>query len=157
MSQNLLSISFTPEQLAAVETHLQGLEVALAGLISLNPDDRRTLRRMGAKSEQFCRQTLNVLEQNPQIVPPSLSVAELRADLAAIDALRPFLTRLSRLAERADDTEVALGSDVMSAALEGYGLLKVVGRNQGLDTLRKDLAVRFRKSARSTEDAEASA
>ncbi|UXI66164.1 hypothetical protein [Tahibacter amnicola] len=100
---------------------------------------------------------MHVLEQNPQIVPPSLSVAELRADLAAIDALRPFLTRLSRLAERADDTEVALGSDVMSAALEGYGLLKVVGRNQGLDTLRKDLAVRFRKSARSTEDAEASA
>ncbi|UXI66152.1 hypothetical protein [Tahibacter amnicola] len=45
----------------------------------------------------------------------------------------------------------------MSAALEGYGLLKVVGRNQGLDTLRKDLSARFRKSGRVAEETETTA
>ncbi len=31
---------------------------------------------MGPKSEEFCHQTLNVLAQNPQVIPPSLSLAE---------------------------------------------------------------------------------
>ncbi|UXI66151.1 hypothetical protein [Tahibacter amnicola] len=53
-----------------------------------------------------------MLEQNPQIVPPSLDEPELRADLVAIDTLRTILVRLSRLAERADDSDYALGSDV---------------------------------------------
>jgi hypothetical protein len=35
---------------------------------------------------------------------------------------------LRRLLEKADDGETALGSDVMSAALEGDALLKVSGK-----------------------------
>ena len=41
---------------------------------------------------------------------------------------------------RPDDDETALGSDVMSAALEGYTLLKVSGKSAGLDALRRSLA-----------------
>jgi hypothetical protein len=39
------------------------------------------------------------------------------------------LVRLIRLSERADDSDTALGSDVMSVALEGYALLRIFGRN----------------------------
>ena len=58
---------------------------------------------------------------------------------------------MQRLAERATDTEIALGSDVMRCALDGYALLKVAGRNQGLEGLRKELGSRFIKSARQAE------
>jgi hypothetical protein len=34
---------------------------------------------MGDKSEAFCRQTLNVLAQNPQILPPNYDLAKRRA------------------------------------------------------------------------------
>jgi hypothetical protein len=51
--------------------------------------------------------------------------------------------RLLRLTERAEDSDTALGSDVMSAALEGYALLRISGRNQGLEGLRDALSVRF--------------
>lgn len=52
------------------------------------------------------------------------------------------VARLRRLTERAEDTEAVLGSDVMTLTLEGYALLKVAGRNQGLEGLRKDLSAR---------------
>jgi hypothetical protein len=65
------------------------------------------------------------------------------------------LDRLQKLAERGSDTEIALGSDVMDVALEGYGLLKVSGKNQGLDSLRKELGSRWAKTRRSTEAAAA--
>lgn len=146
MSQNLLSLQFTAAQLAEVDTALAALENALTGLIALDPDLRRGLVRMGPKSEAFCRQTVNVLAQNPQVIPPSLSLAEAQSDLAALDALRPRLARLQKLTERAQDTDEALGSDLMSFALEGYALLKVSGRNQGLEGLRSELSSRFAKS-----------
>ena len=47
------------------------LEAAFAGLIALDGDERRSLARMGTMSEQFCRLTLNVLVQAPQVVPPA--------------------------------------------------------------------------------------
>lgn len=146
VSQNLISLNLTDEQLAAADQALSALEAAFAGLIALDGEERKGLNRMGAKSEQFCRQTLNVLAQNPQIIPASVRLQDAQADLVALDRLRPRLQRLQKLMERAEDSETALGSDVMSLALEGYALLKVAGRNQGLEALRKELSGRFSKS-----------
>lgn len=147
-TQNLLSLSLPDAELMAIDNALFELESRLSGLVSMDADKRKSLARMGGKSEAFCRQALNVLEQNPQIVPPSLGVAAARADLDAIDRLRPRLQRLQRLTERAQDSETLLGSDVMACALQGYAVLKVAGKNQGLEGLRKELGTRFAKSPR---------
>lgn len=146
MSQNLISLTLTDEQLATADQALAALEGVFAQLVALDGDERKGLNRMGGKSEQFCRQTLDVLGQNPQIVPASIGLADAQADLVALDRLRPRLKRLQKLIERAEDSETALGSDVMSLALEGYALLKVAGKNQGLEALRKELSGRFNKS-----------
>lgn len=151
MSQNLVSIVVTDQQISDALNAIAQLETVLSGLISLDVTERRRLTKMGQKSESFCRQTLSVLVQNPQIVPPSLGLAEAQADLLALDRLRPILDRVQRLAERGADTEMALGSDVMDVALEGYGLLRVSGQNQGLDGLRKELSTRWSKTRRAAE------
>ena len=150
MSQNLLSLNLTDEQLAAVDNALVALETALENLIALTPEQRRGLTRMGPKSEAFCRQTLAVLGQNPQVIPPSVDLAEAQADLLAFDRLRPRLARLQRLVEQGEDSAEALGSDLMTFSLEGYALLKVAGRNQGLEGLRKDLSARFARPGAKT-------
>ncbi|MBN8481311.1 MAG: hypothetical protein J0L88_06955 [Xanthomonadales bacterium] len=106
---------------------------------------------MGVKSEAFCRQALSLLGQNPQIVPASVPLAEAEADLVALDPLCPRLLRLRRLSERAVDTKLALGSDVMATSLQAYALMKVAGKNQGLEALRKGLGSRFAKSPRTPE------
>jgi len=148
MSQNLVTLNLTDAQLTAVDAALTELETQLAGLIALSAPVRRSVRRMGPKSEAFCRQTLRILEQNPQIVPPSVPLAEAMADLTAQELLRPRMVRLARLSERASDTNVALGSDVMMVALQGYSLLKISGRAQGLDLLRQELRAQFSKASR---------
>jgi hypothetical protein len=148
VSQNVISLDLTDAQLIAAADALAALGAALGGLIALDPDEARSLVKMGPKSEAFVRQTLNVLGQNPQIVPPSLELPNAQADQVALDRLRPLLIRLSRLAERGNDTETALGSDMMDVALQGYALLKVAGRQQGLDALRQELGSRFARSRR---------
>jgi len=145
MTQNIATLNLTDAQLAAVDAALTELETQLSGLIALPPVQKRGLRKMGEKSEAFCRQALRVLEQNPQLVPPNVLAADAIGDLAAIDKLRPRMTRLSRLSERASDTDIALGSDVMTTALQVYGLLKLTGAGEGLEAMRRDLGTRFER------------
>jgi hypothetical protein len=41
-----------------------------------------------------------------------------------------------------------VGSDLMTNALEGYAVLKVTSKGQGVDDLRKMLATRFARGSR---------
>ena len=151
MSQNLLSLELTDDQVALIGSSLDAVEGALTGLIALDNATRRQLTKMGDKSEAFVRQTLTVLAQNPDVVPSGLGLPEAQADLAAIERLRPILARLQRLVERAGDSEMALGSDLMSVALEGYSLLKTTGRNKGLEGTAEALGARFARGPRKAE------
>ena len=120
VSQNLISLDVTDEQVQGVLAALGQIEAALPDLLSMETGDRRGLMLMGPKSEVFARQTLRVLEQNPQIVPPSFDLAAAQADLAAFERLQPLMERVSRLSRRLEDSVAALGSDVMDAALDGF-------------------------------------
>lgn len=78
-----MSLQLSSEQLSQAEQAITMLEQALGGLVSLAPVDRRRMVKMGQKSEVFCRQTLRVLGQNPQLVPPGLDLAGAQADLSS--------------------------------------------------------------------------
>lgn len=87
---------------------------------------------MGDKSEAACRQTLLVLAQNPHILPQSFDRREAERDLIALDQTRRFSVRIRQLAAKLDDTEMALGSDILSAALDGYTFAKASGKGVAL-------------------------
>ncbi|KRG43438.1 hypothetical protein ARC78_07385 [Stenotrophomonas pictorum JCM 9942] len=150
MGQSKATLVLPADQVTRINELLLNLENELVQLTAMQPQQRQRLFKMGPGSEVFARRALEALEQNPDIIPPSLA-AELpgaKADLQGIDQLRPILDRLNRLCSRASDTEMALGSDVMNVALEGYNQLKVSGRDKGLDALRNELGVRFKKGQR---------
>lgn len=151
MPQNIISLALTDADHAEVANALTTLETKLAGLISLSVAERRRLSKMGEKSETFCRRALIAMNENPTLIPAEVDVSEAIRDLAQLDALRPHITRLRKLLGRAEDSEMALGSDAMVAALEGYAMLKVLGKGSGLDALRRDMASRFSRKMRVNE------
>lgn len=148
MSQNVISLALSAEQLTEVKKALDVLEQNLEGLISLSVDDRNQMLKMGSKSEMFARKAHEVLAQSPEILPGTFELAEFKADIDALDQLRPVFVRLAGLAGRAEDTEMALGSDIYNAALEGYRFAKLAGKGTTLDELRAQAAVRFRGQGR---------
>jgi hypothetical protein len=142
MIQNLLSLTLGEDDLAGIDNALSILETHFAALPELSADDMRSLNKMGGKSEPLCRQTLTLLAQTTQSLPPSFDLAEARNDLASLDQLRPRFHRLRALMGKADGAETALGSDIINAALEGYALLKVSGKGAALETLREAMSAR---------------
>lgn len=154
MSQNIIDITFENDALADIDGALGILHMRLGGLVALDPVKRRRLHKMGDKSEAFCRLAVDVLTSNPQILPPTFDLAALQRDVAALDALRARTVQLMRLYQRMLDTEMALGSDIMSNSVEGYQLLKLAGKSGGLDSLRKQLSVRFKSKRARVEPEE---
>ena len=87
-----------------------------------------------------------MLGKNPGVLARNFDLDGFRRYVTAIDQLNPWLVRLTRLYERANDTHMALGSDLMTSALEGYAFLKIAGKGTGLDGLRTMLSARFNRS-----------
>lgn len=154
MPQNLIDIDLNAEVLAAIDNALAALEMGFASLIALTLEQRHGLTKMGDKSEAFCRQAGHVFGENPGVLPRNFDLEGYQRDLSALDALRPRLMRLATLHQRALDTEMAIGSDLMTNALEGYAVLKVAGKGQGLDEARKALSARFARKSRTAESTE---
>lgn len=123
--------------------------------VSLTPEQMRKLTKIGEKSETFCRQTVAILDQNRQALPPGFDLDELKRDLAAYDALRPRLNRLQFLVAKCIDTQVALGSDVLTASYDGYGLLKLFGKADNVTPLVESMRSGVRRSPAPKTDAAA--
>jgi len=152
MTQNMVARHLTNEEWAAVDQAITALTNALEpALVAIASERRKRVVKMGDGSEAFCRQALDVMTQNAGLMPRNFDLEEMRRDLESHDALNTRLVRLSKLMEKANDTDTALGSDVMVAALEGYAYLKTAGKGEGVEALRKLLGKRFDNSGRKAE------
>ena len=149
--QDLIDLSTIPDpDWTDIDAALDVLEAKLLSkLIDLSPEQRSDIYKMGPKSEAFCRQALttgrSVVGKLDPETAAALPVAE--ADMTGYDKLRIRMVRITQMFEKADDSLMAAGSDVMVFASFLYGILKALGAsNAGLDNLRKQLGTRFAKS-----------
>lgn len=151
MSQNIVDLPIDATILDPLDAAIAQMENSLTGLISLTPQQRRDLIKMGEKSEAFCRTALNVAQQHAGIMARDFDLEGFQRDQQALDLLRPRILRIAHLYQRITDTEMALGSDLMASALEVYGVLKVSGKGKSLDEARRNLGARWRVSAQESE------
>lgn len=149
MTQNRIHLTLTSQYLEEqVDKALDTLDAFTQGMISLSPDERKSMTKMGDKSEAFCRLAIDVFKQNEKILPKTFDMESYLLDLASLDMLRARLVRLNRISQMLSDTEMALGSDLMVNSLEGYSYLKIAGKSLGLDDLRGQLGARFSRRER---------
>ena len=144
MKQNLVHQHYSPEQWAQVDTAIDALAAALEPfLVGMSASQRRLLVTMGDGSEAFVRGAADVISDNLALLPRGFDVEEMKRDIASHDALQVRLTRLTTLVDKSRHTQMALGSDAMVAALDGYSILKRYAESEGFDTLRRVLGKRF--------------
>ena len=144
MLQDLISITIAPERLKAIDAALTALEAQFDDFIELSVEQRRELVKLGPRSEVFCRETLSVMERSPGALPVDFDMDAVREDREALDQVRPILSRLRMLTSRANDTEMALGSDLYKAALDGYRFAKATGSGAMLDELKMQASPLFK-------------
>ncbi|HVL07847.1 MAG TPA: hypothetical protein VM512_01605 [Burkholderiaceae bacterium] len=150
MTQNRITLTLDPDRIERIDASLSALEADLDALIALTVAERRELFKMGSKSHAFCTAALDVAQQHAGLMPRDFDIQEFLRDHQALDVLRPRALRLAHLSQRMADTELALGSDLMAASLEVYGVTKVAGKDKGVDEARRELASRFSRRSAAT-------
>ncbi|GGE97243.1 hypothetical protein [Hymenobacter cavernae] len=129
-----------------VQQALNTIKAALAPyLVSLTPEERKTMLRMADKTVAFVQKTNDYATSNPAFVPPFVDLAELKQDVAALTALTPLHQQLEQLALDVDSTMMTAGSEAYGNSLTIYNNIKFLAQNKqpGAQTAFEDLKQRF--------------
>ncbi|MBN3943989.1 MAG: hypothetical protein V7L21_07835 [Nostoc sp.] len=143
MSTTPISATLAQTERDAVLQAISTIKEKLPFLVDLSSDDRKTLPKMGDKSRAFVSIALEVAVQNPEFLPRSFDLEEMRKDVQLFEALYPVLLSLTQLQELVDDTSLAVGSEAYAAALQVYSYAKASGQGAGLDTVVAEMGKRF--------------
>lgn len=130
----------------AVQAHLTAIREALGPfLLSLTPDERKTMLRMADKTVAFVTKTTEYAANNPAFVPSFIDLAELRQDTAGMAALTPLRQQMEQLALDTDSTVMVAGSEAYANALTVYANIKFLAKNKqpGAQAAYDELSVRF--------------
>ncbi|MDZ8026943.1 MAG: hypothetical protein RMY36_007435 [Nostoc sp. SerVER01] len=148
MPTTLISASLGQTQRDELLQAIATIKQKLPFLIDLTNEERQALPKMGDKSRAFVSKALEVATQNPEFLPRSFDLEEMRKDVQLFEALYPLLLSLTQLQELLDDTTLAVGSEAFTAALQVYNYAKASGHVAGLDAVVAEMGQRFARKSR---------
>lgn len=151
MTTNQISATLDQTNRDAVMAAIAMLKEKLPFLIDLTAEQRKSLPKMEDKSRAFVSKALEVATQNPDFLPRSFDLEEMRQDVELFESLYPILLSLTQLHELVDDTCIAVGSDAYGAALVVYNFTKASGKGAGLDAVADEMGRRFARKSRRVE------
>ena len=96
-----------------------------AYLISLTPEERAALPKMGDKSQAFVGKAAEYAKSLPTLMPQYLDVAALVVDASVNADLLPLYLELNGFLTDVDSTRMEAGSEGYTASLVAYGALKM--------------------------------
>jgi len=156
MEQDLVNAEISTEDLSSVESAVNTIKGKLPFLISLSPDEKAQLFKVGENFKPFLQKALNVINTHPEIMPGTFNTVGFKKDYNLCYSLESLSVNVTALARALDDTLTAAGSDALSAALEVYGGVKNnMDKIPGLKVIYDEMKLCFPRSPRRNKTATA--
>ena len=152
-TENLVSIKLTSEDRKKAKDAITDLnEVLNAQLISLTPEKRMEIPKMGDGTEPFVLKALDYAKSNPEFAPAYMNVPELQVDIKAVDDLQDVYRPLLQLMQKLDDSIMLSGSEAYVASLAYYNSVKIAAKMNvpNAKAIFDDLKKRFVKNGYSS-------
>jgi hypothetical protein len=149
---NLISVFFTDEEIARIDRALSEIESIFKGkAVNLTPKQRQAYGRVAYEMEVWVNKANDHMQQDPQLVPSYIDMAEHTADITAHRVLNPRIARLSGILQSLEDTNRLLGSDLYNNSMAYYRSLREAAKVNavGASTRYNDLKQQFPGPGRS--------
>ncbi|MDR2065269.1 MAG: hypothetical protein LBP85_06150 [Prevotellaceae bacterium] len=137
--------------LTQVHTKLNEIRTLLKPyVVTLTPDERRELPKMGEKSFTFVEKSYDYAVENPGIVPSYLDMQAFGVDFADSHGLWPVRNDALQVYEMLDDSAMASGSESYQASLVFYNAVKAAAAQDvpGAKAIYDELKQRFPRHKR---------
>lgn len=145
-------VSAVLQQTAADEiiSSIDSIESKLT-LTTLTEKEKSSLPRFGPQSVNFVNSALQVVNQDPGMMPGDFDSAEMKKDVDYYTQLYSIYTKLSALHEQVECTLKQVGAEAYTSALAVYAMAKFKGKSVGgmnstLDSLGKTFAKKTKKA-----------
>ena len=152
--ENKHGSSIPEEVLTQITTKLNEiLTLVKPFAVTLTPDERKSMLKMGDKSNSFVEKTLEYTKTNPEFVPAYMNVAEFETDYVDTKNLIGVLSLATQISNSFDDTQLAAGSEAYHAALYYYGNVQQSASVNvpGAKAIYEELKKRFPNKSRKPE------
>lgn len=147
MSYQNISFDLPQTTVDAVKTAITGINDQLPFLITIGPEERQSLMKLGPKSVDFVQDASLAAVNFPGILPASFNQEEYGKDSSLFKSLSEIKLLLDSLSEKIDNTYMAVGSEAMTASLEVYAYVQTAApRTPGLQSVAEKLKERFKRN-----------
>ncbi len=127
---NKVKIQFTAEQKTSIDGAIKLLKDTLGPvLISLTPDEKKSMLILGGKTLSFVNKNLMYSNQNPEFIPSYLNQNEWTIDMEAWNNLAPINSQLKELSSLLNDTIALCGNEAYRQALTYYNNVKQAAKD----------------------------
>jgi len=128
--ENKVKIVLTDEQKATIDAALKSLKDTLGPvLISLTPDEKKSMLILGDKTLSFVNKNLMYSIQNPEFIPSYLNQNDWSVDMQAWNDLAPINSQLKELNSLLNDTIALCGNEAYRQALTYYNNVKQAAKD----------------------------
>lgn len=151
---NLISVSFTDEELTKISTAIEQINTILKGkAINLTPEDRRQYGSIADRNKLLVDKAKFYMEKAPTTVPKTIDKAEFDRDYAARGQVEAPLRELTMVAEKLRDTKTLLDYDNLQVAQAYYRYVKFLAdqNEPGTTTIYQDLKQHYHGGRKATD------
>ena len=147
MNTNRVSATLSNTDQEAVMAALGVIREKLPFLIDLTTTERKTLSKLGDKTQPFVKKAVDIAQQHPELLPAAF-LDEMRKDAHLLETLSPIRLAIDLLQKQIDDTAIQVGAEAYAAARTVYAVTKTPYAGAILRTAANDMGKRFGRKPR---------
>jgi glutathione S-transferase len=142
---NRISTQLSDANRTAILQKLGEIRALLPFLVSLTPEERQTLPKLGDRTLAFDEKCRTYTASNPRLVPGFVEAAEVEKDRALRAPLSEVARELDALAQALGDTVLLVGHEIYMADLAFYQNVRQAAKRgvPGAQAIFDDLKERF--------------
>ena len=157
MPYSNIDVTFTPTEITDLEAAIATIRTILTNkVVNLTPEERQKLYKMRSSRASLAQRTMMYAADNPHLIPSYANYAGAVRDYDYYLLSLDWAQKLFGIAESLDDTNKAVGSELMQFCLIFYNNVKEAARHNvpGSTTIYEDLFTYFDLPSRPEEDVE---
>ena len=144
---NLISISFTPAEIAQIDAALSSLETVFQGkVVQLTPKESQFYGKLGNETENWSNMVFTDAAVAPAgTIPGFVDTAGWNKDETTRSQLSPAATRLENIAQQVTDTNRMVGFDIFQTCRTVYNNVKYISSQNapGAKALYQKWSIQF--------------
>ncbi|HLP48712.1 MAG TPA: hypothetical protein VK469_22410 [Candidatus Kapabacteria bacterium] len=154
MSNNVLSMEVTQEQVDNVDNLLVELNASLGALVELTIAARRSLVKMGRKNVDFVNRSYRNALINPAYLTGKVSLTELKKDMDLAEWMRKVEKKLAMIFSKVKDTAILAEAEAYQATRLYYNAVKAAARtgDEVAEKISRELSIQYRRAKLPTDE-----